>query len=561
MQAGVRTVAGAVTVLAAALVASVLPLAGPATTEVSAAEARPAQRPNIVLVVLDDFSMDLLQTLRSARTMRARGASYPHSFVVDSLCCVSRASTFTGQYPHQTGVRTNVADLANPEDPQGGWTAFAAKGNRDRTVAVRLQKAGYTTGYVGKYLNEYEYRPGGPIPPVIPGWSDLRVVFGSAYDGWEFWSTRLEDGEYLMRAHPAPPPEASGLAKDTAYAGTVIDVEALDFITAHEDDRAPYFLQVAPYAPHSRVNPKPHYEGDPFFPPAFQDRPGPGQPAGDCGRVACTSLTLRDLPGYADPQGDNRPRTYDGAPAPVWNPNPSAVPAGMALAMLRSRARMAQSADRMVTRILDAVGPDTYVILTSDNGFHLGQQGLTLGKGTAYTTDTRVPMLVVGPGVAPGRRREIVSNLDLAPTLERLAGLRPAGYRSGHSLLPSLADPRARDRDYVFFEHTWSGYRAGDPDRADSGLDVVPSYFAVRSRTRLLIRLDLDRSPRTRYVWELYDLTRDRFEKTNVYGRAKYADDVRLLRGKLRELDACAVTIRNDPVRGDCRRLADAPRQ
>ena len=64
-------------------------------------------QPNIVLVLMDDFSKDLLPTMRSVRYMARHGASYDNAFVVDSLCCVSRAATFTGQYPHQTGVFTN----------------------------------------------------------------------------------------------------------------------------------------------------------------------------------------------------------------------------------------------------------------------------------------------------------------------------------------------------------------------------------------------------------------------------------------------------------------------
>ena len=61
------------------------------------------------MVLMDDFSMDLVQTMRSMRQMKRAGASYSHAFVVDSLCCVSRSSLFTGQYPHQTGVRTNTS--------------------------------------------------------------------------------------------------------------------------------------------------------------------------------------------------------------------------------------------------------------------------------------------------------------------------------------------------------------------------------------------------------------------------------------------------------------------
>ena len=105
--------------------------------------------PSIVLVLMDDFSLELLETMRNAQRMRETGASYPHSYVVDSLCCVSRASIFTGQYPHQTGVLTNTANTPNPVGPIGGWEAFEANGNAERSVNVRLQQAGYTTGFIG----------------------------------------------------------------------------------------------------------------------------------------------------------------------------------------------------------------------------------------------------------------------------------------------------------------------------------------------------------------------------------------------------------------------------
>jgi len=125
--------------------------------------------PDIVLVLMDDFSLELLQTMRNAERMREAGASYPHSYVVDSLCCVSRASIFTGQYPHQTGVLTNTANTPNPIGPIGGWEAFETNGNTERSVNVRLQQAGYTTGFIGKYLNEYAYVPGGELPDPPPG--------------------------------------------------------------------------------------------------------------------------------------------------------------------------------------------------------------------------------------------------------------------------------------------------------------------------------------------------------------------------------------------------------
>jgi arylsulfatase A-like enzyme len=71
-------------------------------------EERP-RLPSIVLVLADDLSMDLVRTMGEVQRMSRRGATYRHSYVVDSLCCPSRASLLTGQYPHQTGVLTNDA--------------------------------------------------------------------------------------------------------------------------------------------------------------------------------------------------------------------------------------------------------------------------------------------------------------------------------------------------------------------------------------------------------------------------------------------------------------------
>lgn len=171
-------------------------------------------RPNVVVVLMDDFSMDLLPTMATARRLARRGASLDH-FVVDSLCCVSRASLMTGQYPHQTGVLTNSAQSDPGEGPAGGWAAYRDYGNDARTVSLRLQKAGYTTGFVGKYLNEYEYNPGWKVPPVPPGWDQFNVLFGSAYDGWGFDSLDVVDGQVVVRHHATP--SASAPAAETGW--------------------------------------------------------------------------------------------------------------------------------------------------------------------------------------------------------------------------------------------------------------------------------------------------------------------------------------------------------
>ncbi len=218
---------------------------------------------------------------------------------------------------------------------------------------------------------------------------------------------------------------------------------ALDFIDEHRSDRQPWFLEVAPYAPHRRTAPQGAYPGDPAFPPAFRDRPSARQPGGNCGLLDCAELGVEDLPGFGDDLADNAPSHADGTPAtPAWDP--VEFTEANAERILRDRARMVQSIDRMVQQILRRVPPNTYVVLTSDNGFHVGQFGLGAGKGSAYDSDIRVPLLVVGPGVRPGERPEVVSNIDLASTFEDLAGIRSPRYRSGLSLVPTFEDPTLR---------------------------------------------------------------------------------------------------------------------
>jgi arylsulfatase A-like enzyme len=499
------------------------------------------RRPSIVLVVMDDFSLDLLDTMRSAATMRRRGASYENAFVVDSLCCVSRTSLLTGQYPFQTGVLTNTANLPNPHGPVGGWAAFTAYGNAGRSFPVRLQRAGYTTGLVGKYINQYvpDGRTGSGPPP---GWDDWRIVLGSAYAGWNFQSTRLEDGRVVLVDHPAPPAGASDAEKDAAYAGTVTQRLALGFIREHRNDDAPYVLVVAPYAPHAITPGMPHaYPGDPMFPPAFRDRPGAGRGGGNCGLVRCGRLRVDRVVGLHDDQSDNVPLRSDGSRARGWRPG-LGLAARDAVRSMRGRARMVQSVDRMMTRILHAVGPETYVVLTSDNGFHLGQYGLGRGKSTPYDPDVHVPLLVTGPGVVPGPRTELTSNIDLAPTIEDLAGLAPAPYRAGVSLVPTFADRGLDRRDHVFVEHTWAPSLGFDPDWWYSGRenDAVPSYVAVRTRHALLVRLDLDDSwEGTDVAWEYYDYRVSRFERTNAFADPRHAAEVARLRGLVDRFVSC----------------------
>jgi hypothetical protein len=351
-------------------------------------------------------------------------------------------------------------------EAQAGITPVAATAARDKgrpldkTFNVRLERHGYTTGFIGKYMNRYEaVNSNGTMlaPRPVPGWSEFEAILGGGYNGWGFLSTRLTG-----------------------------------------DDRV-----------------------------ALDEHPRPTHVGGNCGAKACSRLMLRDLKGYGDPRGDNAP-TYlrrDGRtrPAPPWQTNDVLLSDEAALSQYRDRARMVQSVDRLLARVRDAVGPNTYVVLTSDN-------------------DTRVPLVVTGPDVVPGRRTQFVNNIDLAPTFEQLGGLRPSPIRSGTGFAPTLRQPEARGGRYAFFEHTYARSTPGevDLDMGSGGtIDIIPSFIAVRGEAGLLVRLDLDQSwSGTDYAWELYRYDRP-WEDVNVFAADHDTPWARDLMRRLHRWEGC----------------------
>src|ERR1700733_11886368 len=118
----------------------------------SAAPGRPAtlragpSHPNIVFVLTDDLSMDLLPYMPQVQALQSQGMTFNNYFVSDSLCCPSRSSIFTGEFPHDSGVFSNAA-------PFGGLMAFYHHDDEDRTFNIALQDAGYRTAMMGKYIN------------------------------------------------------------------------------------------------------------------------------------------------------------------------------------------------------------------------------------------------------------------------------------------------------------------------------------------------------------------------------------------------------------------------
>jgi arylsulfatase A-like enzyme len=197
-------------------------------------------------------------------------------------------------------------------------------------------------------------------------------------------------------------------------------------------------------------------------------------------------------------------------------------------------------------RTLEQTGKldNTYVALTSDNGYHTGQYRLGLGKQTAYEEDIRVPFMIRGPGLPAGASRdEIVLNNDFAPTFADLAGLPPPASVDGRSFA-SLLDRTKRNEPSSW--RTAFEIRNWDNKRNETSYrDVmpVPPYRAVRTQRYLYVEYAAGER-------ELYDLRKDSYELHNLHDSAD-PDLISKLDARLDALRDCA---------GEgCRAAEDAP--
>jgi N-acetylglucosamine-6-sulfatase len=470
-----------------------------------------------VFVLTDDLDWSLVtaQYMPHVIALERSGATFDHYIVADSLCCPSRSSIFTGLFPHDSGVYTNTG-------ADGGYYAFTHhKPNLEtRTFAVAVQHAGYLTSMMGKYLNGY----GEPTmtTQVPPGWSDWHVA-GNAYAEFNY---DLNENGTVVHYGPGPPPAANA----AHYLTDVLAARAMAFIDRAGAARKPFVMELATFAPHRPYTPAPR--------------------------------NRRDFPGLKAP----RDPSFNAANVnpPDWlGKRKRLTPAQVAKidGEYRMRAQAVEAIDRLLGLIearLAARGltGSTYVVFSSDNGYHMGQHRLLPGKETAFDTDIRVPLIIAGPGVPPGKViSQVVQNVDLYPTFVRLAGHGRVGSVDGHSLLPLLhpsAGPRAAWPTVALIEHHGPN-DVSDPDFENGELGGNPSaYEAIRISNRQLgnaVYVEYEKTGKREY----YNIDKDPYERENTYKLLSASTRARLHRTLIRLEhchDAAACWAAADPQMG-----------
>jgi len=446
-----------------------------------AVAAAPDPRPNIVAITADDMRVSDLEAMPRLRSLlKQRGTTFARSYATFPLCCPSRASFLTGQYAHNHGVLGN-------SPPLGGYAGFDASS----TAATWLDRAGYQTAFVGKFLNGY-----GTVRPVSvpPGWDDWHA----SVDGGHYFETNLfENG--VREEHHGP------------YQTDLYGRIASDVIATRVPRRAPLFLWASFFAPHVGA-------------PRERDDPGIATPAvaprhhdDFAGRPLRTSS-----PAFDEADVSDKPR---------YVRQRSPLTADLRAQMRESYQQRLESllaldaAVGRIVRTLRRTGElsSTVVLFTSDNGWMMGEHRIHAGKTVVYEPSTRVPLIVRGPGFPAGlTRHQLVGNIDLAPTFADLANTRPRVRVDGISLLPLARRASAAAGRRLVLE-------AGPRTRTGPMF-----YTAVRTPRWLYVEYG-ETGER-----ELYDMRRDPHQLVNRAAGSAYAQERQRLARRLAELRDCA---------------------
>jgi N-acetylglucosamine-6-sulfatase len=468
----------------------------------ASAVARPPQqqppRPNVLVIETDDQTQASMPVMPNAQELiGGQGTTFANNFVNYSLCCPSRATFLTGQYSHNTGVRDN-------QPPNGGFDKL----NSSNTLPLWLQRAGYYTGIIGKYLNGYEAHkadPGGPLIP--PGWSEFH---GSTVT-YDYYGYQLNESGVLntygsLNDNPDNPPDPS------LYSTDVYTAKAVDFINRRAPSTQPFFLWLTYLAPHG---------GGPN-PPGGNHCEGTAKPA-PRDLHANDSIPLPQPPSFNEADVSDKPPN-------IRSRNLDAADIADITRFYRCRLSSLLAEDAGVKQLIDALSAsgeldNTLVIFTSDNGFMHGEHRVKSGKVVPYEESIRVPLLIRGPGFSGGRTvRDLSINADLAPTILQATGAQ-AGLRVDGMPLQGMAAKPGRE--------------LGRELSIEGG-----GYEGVRTARYIYIEYAAGKNNGFK---ELYDLQADPYELQNAASNPAYAAIRVALAARLANLRSCS---------GDaCRRL------
>jgi len=480
-------------------------------------------RPNIIFIMTDDHAKKALSiydnSLISTPNMDRigqEGIVFNRAFVTNSICGPSRAVFLTGKYSHINGFRNNSDSFDGSQE----------------TLAKILKRNGYYTSVVGKW--------------------HLK----STPTGFNYWNVLIGQGHYYNPTFI----EMGDTLTHNGYATNIITDMAIETIEKRVKPDQPFFLMVHQKAPHRNWMPDTSHLGifkDVDFPLAetfYDDYEGRTSAAKEQDMEIRNMYLSGDMKldpnreiketGSGGSKGHDAVKAWentyarmDDAQKAAWDQYYKPISdayyrdnlSGKELDEWKYQRYLEDylgcivSVDENIGRLYDYLKEkelldNTLIVYTSDQGFYLGEHGW-YDKRFMYEPSFGTPLLMRLPGIIQEgfKTDELVLNVDLAPTLLKIAGIEPPEEMQGESLIPLMSNKKTADwRKSVYYHYYQSG-----------AWHYVKKHLGVRTdRYKLIHFYEVDE-------WELYDLKKDPEEMNNLYPVTEYADLVDSLKIEL----------------------------
>lgn len=416
-------------------------------------------------MLTDDQRAETLRTMPATlRWFKDGGTQFLRAFATTPVCCPSRASIMTGQYAHNHEVRTNE---------------LVDQFNEGETLHRYLQDQGYYTAMAGKYLNLWKAEND-------PAHFDRWALIEDDYDRIYYDFVVNETGEVTTNSEE--------------YSTDYLARMSVDFLEhfEREDDDKPWYLYVAPYAPHQPATAEPRY-------------------------AEARVDYYRGNPGvYEADRSDKPPFVQDKRVGGLSN----------ARTVRSQQIRTLRSVDDLVARVARALKQldedrDTLAFFLSDNGYMWAEHHLTT-KRWPYLPSIRIPLLMRWPSRvdAGGQSDDLVANIDVAATVLDALGVFP------HEAYPvdgrSLLDGEGHER--LLLENWF--YKKGPPSWAST---LTDEYHYIEY---------YEDDEETVQFAEYYDMRADPYETKNFIEDKDPANDPDLnqLQSQLARDRTCPVT-------------------
>ncbi|MFN4144887.1 MAG: sulfatase [Runella sp.] len=422
-------------------------------------------RPNIIFLLADDMRFDALGVAgnRHIQTphldqLAKQGYYFRNAFVTTSICCISRASILSGQYARRHGI----------EDFDTPFTHAAF----EQTYPALLHSAGYFTGFIGKYgVGHHE-----------------RLLPKQQFDFWEGYAGH---GVYFMKQ-----PNDTRPIHNTDWVS-----QKMEEFLSQAPQNNPFCLSVSFKAPHSEDGRK---ENGGFLP----------QPEFDT-LYKSTKLPIPPT---------NQDKFYNQFPE-EWKTDTRGK-------TNEGRVRYAGRFDslhfqntvkayyRLVTGIDQAVGrlvaylqrinqlQNTVILFTSDNGFYLGEHGLS-DKWYGHNESIRVPLIIYDGRTPQSHKRlePMVLNIDIAPTILQYAHVPIPSRMQGKPLQLLINTSNTKWRKEFFYEHRY------DPGTYPV---YIPMTEGIVSEKYKYMRYFWSKTDTTTLYEELFAYRKDSLETCNL---------------------------------------------